>query len=72
MSPLATNPEAGGTAPADASPDTGPTPRSRVGMWYTTGPADRAHAVGDPGVNLHRVVSDTTAAGCVAVENAAG
>lgn len=47
--------------------------KSRVGMWYPTGPADKEFAAGDPEWNVHTVVSDQSDfPHHVTVENAAG
>jgi hypothetical protein len=46
-------------------------PETRVGYWYATGPADKQYTPGDPGFNLHTVVSDKSQfVAHVTVENA--
>ena len=47
--------------------------KSRVGMWYATGPVDKEFTAGDPDWNVHTVVSDQSEfLHHVTVENAAG
>ncbi len=47
--------------------------KSRVGMWYATGPADKAFNADDPDWNIHTVVSDgSEVPGHVTVENGGG
>ncbi len=47
--------------------------QTRVGCWYTSGPADQEYYPGHPDFNLHTVVADeSTLPGCVLVENGAG
>ncbi len=70
------NAETDSTGPA---PEAGPERRSRVGLCYVQGPANRPYRPGDRAFNVYRVVQDEAAVPVrplcgltVTVENAAG